>query len=85
MIVLAGESRVVGTGMVLGRDRAQAQRADIVAARQLRLASTCDQANTVAPANSGATWRPPLMPAIWKALASPLNDSARASEMTWPP
>ena len=37
------------------------------------------------PANSGATWRPPLIAATWNALARPLNDSARASEMTWPP
>ena len=56
-----------------------------LAPRQLAFPSTSDQANTVAPANSGATCRPPLIAAMWKALASPLNDSARASEMTWPP
>ena len=46
---------------------------------------TSDQANTVQPANSGATWRPPLIAVMWKALASPLKDSARASEITCPP
>ena len=38
--------------------------------------STSLQANTVSPANSGATCRPPLIPATWNALASPLNESA---------
>ena len=49
------------------------------------LATTSDQANTVAPANSGDTCRPPLIPAMWNALASPLKESERASEITWPP
>ena len=44
-----------------------------------------DQAKTVSPAKQGATCRPPLIAAMWNALARPLKESARASEMTCPP
>ena len=47
--------------------------------------STSVQAKTVRPANSGLTWRPPLIAAMWKALPRPLKLRQRASEMTWPP
>ena len=85
MIVIAELEREVVARVILGGDGAQPQRADVVAAGNSALPSTSDQANTVVPANSGDTCRPPLIAAMWKALASPLKESARASEITWPP
>ena len=73
-------------GSVLGRNGAQPQRSDVVAAGQRRCIDDCMlQAKQVSLAKSGATCRPLLIAAIWKALAKPLKLNARANEMTWPP
>ena len=45
----------IRTRTILGRDRAQAQRAHSVRPGSSPLPSTCDHANTVSPANSGGT------------------------------
>ena len=49
------------------------------------LSRTSDQARRVSPAKQGLAWAPPFSATIICALASPLNDSARASEITCPP
>ena len=63
MIVVACFPRKVGTGVILGGNRAQAQRSDILAPRQFGLGQHLRPGEQVIPANSGATWRPPLIAA----------------------
>ena len=78
-------SREIGAWMVLGGTRYNAHRPNVVASRQgerfLHLGPGIDRI----AAKQGATWLPALMAAMRKALARPLNDSARAIEMIWPP